>query len=134
MTPEAIILSPVHYPVVWVAFLLKWGASGACVFLGIRLWRATTARWWLLLSVAFLLPIVSYVVQCGLVGMPPLPLGYVSAERFMESSAEPTATFSRTVMVSLEWDITAPLVALALWWAYRIRRSNPEPGASANAG
>lgn len=134
MRPEAIILSPVDYPLVWVAFLLKWGASGACVFFGVRIWRTTTERWWLLLSAAFLLPIVSYVVQCGLLGLPPLPLGYQGAERFVESSTEPAATFSRTVMVSLEWDVTAPLVALALWWAHRSQRSNPERTPPANAG
>jgi hypothetical protein len=134
MTPEAVVLSPLYHPDVWVAFLLKWVASGLCVVLSIRLWRRTSARWWLFLSLAFLLPILGYIVQCWLVGKPPLPLGYLGTDRFAESATEPTATFTRTMTYTIEWDITAPLVALALWWAHRIERSKPEQDASGNAG
>jgi hypothetical protein len=113
MTPEAVILSPIHHPVAWVAFLAKWGGSALCVAFAFKLWSATSDRWWLLVGFAFLLPIAGYVVQCAQVGMLPLPLGYVESEHSSQSTRL-SATFTRTLIVSYEWDITAPLVAAAL--------------------
>jgi hypothetical protein len=125
MSPEIIFLSPLHYPVQWAAFLVKWGSTLLCVLFAFRLWRITSDRWWMLISIAFLLSIVWYVAVSALIGAPPLPIGFVESEGLVEKAAfpEPSATFTQTIRTEHEWDIVAPIIAVALWTACRALKS-----------
>jgi hypothetical protein len=38
------------------------------------------------------------------------------------------------VRVENDWNIVAPLIGIALWWAYRAIKPTTEPGASPNGG
>ena len=116
---EPIILSPLEFPFAWLAFVVNWGSAALCVFFAFKLWRTTLAHWWLLIGAAFLLSIVSFVGRCVISGSAPLPHGMASPEVPLPASTANTFAFSRTVRVEYDFSIAGPLVAAALWWAYR---------------
>jgi hypothetical protein len=131
---EPIILSPLEFPFAWVAFLLKWGGALLCVFFAFRLWQVTSARWWLLIGAAFLLSVLSFIVCCVLSGSLPLPHGMASPEVPLPPSTAYTVGWSRVVQVAYDWDITAPVIALALWWAYCTIKPTADPAVSPKGG
>jgi hypothetical protein len=133
--PEPFILSPLQHPFAWVAFVLKWGGSILCVFFAFRLWHVRSGGWWALIGAGFLLSLVAYLVQCAMFGIVPLPQGDAYPDVPLSPSAEYSGGFSRMIRVEYEWDITAPFVAVALWWAYRsTTKPVTEPGAAPNGG
>lgn len=131
---EPVILSPLEFPFAWVAFVLSWGGAVACVLFAFKLWQATSARWWLLIGAAFLLSILSFIARCVMSGSLPLPHGMASPQIPLAPSSEYTFGYSRTVRVAYDLNIAAPLIAAALWWAYRATKPTTEPGTSPNGG
>lgn len=131
---EPVVLSPLEFPFAWVTFVLNWGGAVACVLFAFRLWQATSARWWLLIGAAYLLSLGSFIARCVIFGCLPLPHGMASSEVPLPPSA--TYTFGKSRMVQVEYDlnITAPLIGIALWWAYRTIKPRTEPGPSPKGG
>jgi hypothetical protein len=127
---EPIILSPLEFPFVWVAFVLNWGGAVACVLFAFRLWQATSARWWLLIGAAYLLSLVWFVARCVISGSLPLPHGMASPEVPLPPSSAYTFGSSRMVQVQYDFNIVTPLIAVALWWACQATGGASEPGAS----
>jgi hypothetical protein len=107
---DTFILSPADYPLAYAAFCLKWGSYVLGAVLSAELWRITGARWWLLFAVACALPAVLCVIHYASSGSMPLPTGFVNAP-----SSSPGVT---STTVRIEWDVVAPLIACALYWAY----------------
>jgi len=131
---EPIVLSPLEFPLAWVAFVVNWGGVLACMVLAFRLWQATSARWWLLIGAAFLLSLLSFIGRSVISGSLPLPHGMASPEVPLPTSSANTFGFSRTVQVEYNFSIVTPLLAVALWWAYQATRRITEPGAPPNGG
>jgi hypothetical protein len=127
MIPETVILSPLDHPVVWLAFILKWGGSALGVVFAFRLWRSTSTLWWMLICAAFLLSIVSYIVQSALEGTLPLPLGIIEPGGPLQTRTEFSATSTYTITMQYEWDIVAPIIAAALWCAWNARKRTVVP-------
>jgi hypothetical protein len=131
---EPVILSPLEFPLAWVAFVLSWGGAVACVLFAFKLWQATSARWWLLIGAAFLLSILSFIARCVISGSLPLPHGMAPPEVPLPASTAYTFGSSRMVQVQYDFSIVTPLIAVALWWAYHATRGATEPVASPNGG
>ena len=131
---EPVILSPLAFPFAWVSFVLNWGGAVACIVFAFRLWQATSARWWLLIGSAFLLSVLLFVARCVFSGSMPLPHGMASPEVPLSPSTAYTFGSSRTMLVAYDFNITTPIIAAALWWAYRATKLTTEPGASPNGG
>ena len=131
---EPVILSPLEFPLAWVAFVLSWGGAVACVLFAFKLWQATSARWWLLIGAAFLLSILSFITRCVISGSLPLPQGMASPEVPLPPSSAYTFGSSRTVQVQYDFSLVTPLIAVALWWAYRTTNPITEPCAPPSGG
>ncbi len=116
---EPIILSPLEFPIVWAAFVLNWGGALVCVLFAFRLWQRTSARWWLLIGAAFLLSILSFIARCVIGGALPLPHGIAFPAVPLPPSTEHALGSSRMIRVEYDLNIVAPLIGIALWWAYR---------------
>jgi hypothetical protein len=132
--PEPFILSPLEFPFAWGIFAIKWGGTVLCVLFAFRLWRATAARWWLLIGAAFLLSLVTFLVRCAMFGSLPLPQGLASPTESLPPPNEHSAVFRKTVQVSYDLDLVAPVVAMALGWAYRVTKPITEPAAPPEGG
>ena len=125
---EPVILSPLEFPFAWVGFVLSWGGAAACVLFAFMLWKATSARWWLLIGAAFLLSILSFIARCVISGSLQVPHGLASPEVPLPPSTAYTFGSSRMVRVEYDLNIAAPLIGIALWWAYRtIKPTNGSP-------
>ena len=124
MHSEPVTLSPLEFPVVWLAFLLQWTSVLICAYLGFRLWRATSQKWWLLIGAAFAFSICSLLIQSLRMGVPPLPVGYRDPESVIETSNEFSTTMVDSILISYQWDFVTPVIAIALWLAYRAQCDN----------
>jgi hypothetical protein len=112
------ILSPLDEPWAYLAFILHWVSCLVCVFVGIYFYRQKKGTWWLLIALAFALPLLENIVTNFWLGLPPLPYG--TAYPDLVSSAPPgyAGNIIKRQEVDIRLDSVAPIMALALGWAY----------------
>jgi hypothetical protein len=129
MPPEMLhheILSPLESPLAYAAFAVHWISCLICVFISLHFYRRRQGPWWIVIALAFALPLLGNVLYNLRMGLPPLPYCVVYPVHVQPSdglhSAVITPVLTRAIGVSIYWDTTAPVMAVGLLWAYLIQR------------
>jgi len=124
-----VTLSPFEAPVTYVLFFVTWISSLFCIFISFYFRRTKNENWWLLIALAFALPLIFEVSICLSHGVPPLPYTLVLPDQTMrslnESSAAPdnsplpfTKSLTTFSVSRVQWSFFPPLMAIAFGWAY----------------
>ncbi len=109
------ILSPLDQPWAYTVFLLHWISSLVCVGVSIYFYCRKKGSWWLLIALAFGLPLLGTIVIDASMGLPPLPYGTAYPPVDMPSVRPGyTAGTSSHSETSIYLDTISPMVAAAL--------------------
>jgi hypothetical protein len=138
-----VILSPLESPIAYALFIVHWLSSLICILVSVYFFRKQRGTWWLLVALAFTLPLLNYTTLCLLRGLPPLPYG---VESYFSQQQLPTASTSsyadgltashltgstvstRGVTSNSVFDSLTPMLAIALGWAYLADRKKRADG------
>jgi hypothetical protein len=141
-----VILSPLESPLAYAFFIVHWLSSFICIFVSVHFFRKQRGTWWLLVALAFTLPLLIYTSFCLQHGLPPLPHGVESSfsqqqlppaptsgyadgvtARHLTGSTGPTVS-TRGVTSNIVFDPLIPMLAIALGWAYLADRKKRADG------
>jgi hypothetical protein len=132
------ILTPWEYPVAYVTFGLHWFSSLICIAVSLYFFRQKKGAWWVLIALAFALPLVGEIIRNLRHGLPPLPYslagpiqelsfnGEIKDSTGLPQTQTGGTTWYQTSQVSIYLDPVSPLVAMGLAWAYLAYRSSPK--------
>ena len=113
------ILSPLHSPGAYFAFVLNNGAIVIGVYVALRFFQATRRALWLVLAAAFLITPISSSIFALWHGIPLLPWAEVDPPQQLSDTghgmSHGSIVYSRTY---INWDYTKYLLAIALVSAY----------------
>jgi hypothetical protein len=114
------LLSPLSEPWAYSVFAVHCISSLVCIFVSVYFFRKQKGAWWLLVAVAFLLPLLGYTIESAAHGLPPLPYGVTSPFQQLPPTDKDdgSTTFTRTTDVTISLDTVTPIMACALIWAY----------------
>jgi hypothetical protein len=126
--PHDFILSPFDVPIAYIAFAIRWLSSLVCIAVSIYFYRRKKGTWWLLIAVAFILPLLESVVGSLIHGLPPLPYGTSYPDHVSPVKPGYTGNITKFTGVAIYWDTVTPMLALALGWAYLADRSQGQDG------
>jgi hypothetical protein len=127
MPPEMlhrVILSPLESPLAYTAFAVHWISSLICVFVSLHFYRRRQGPWWIVIGMAFALPLLGNVIYNLRMGLPPLPYSVVYPDHVQPYDGLHSAVIMRTSETSIYLDTTTPVVAVGLLWAYLIQRKS----------
>jgi hypothetical protein len=127
-----VILSPLESPSAYAIFALHWFSSLICVFVSVHFFRQQRGNWWLLVALAFALPLVGYTIRGLAHGLPPLPYAIESSYSREQLPTPPAPRTDGPNMAHLTGsgytissrnstsilDTVSPIMAIALIWAY----------------
>ncbi|HUB67673.1 MAG TPA: hypothetical protein VL981_09335, partial [Candidatus Methylacidiphilales bacterium] len=130
------ILSPWEYRDAYIAYGIHWLSSLICIAVSFYFFRQKKGVWWLLIALAFFLPLAGQLAGSLWYGEPLLPWGLVGPDQGFSSDNVPAGypggfipgAFTRTVQVFIPWDFISPIVAIALAWAYLADKSSVKSG------
>jgi hypothetical protein len=80
--------------------------------------RRKKGAWWLLIAVAFMLPLLESVVGNFIRGLPPLPYGTAYPDHVTPVPPGDTGNITTFTGVTIYWDTLTPMLAVAFGWAY----------------
>jgi len=124
-------LSPLDEPWAYAAFCLQWLSSLVCVFVSVQFFRKQKGAWWLIIALAFALPLIGQTFFGLFHGLPPLPYGTIYPDQHGAPASPGYSNNTTTgVTVNIYWDTLSPLIALALGWAYLADKKNPAGNSS----
>jgi hypothetical protein len=141
--PHYVILSPLESPIAYAFFVVNWLSSLICIFVSVHFFRKQRGTWWLLVALAFTLPLLYFTIFCLLHGLPPLPYGVEShfsqqhlpsaltsgyADGATASHLTGSIVVTRGVTSNSIFDPLPPLLAIALLWAYVADRKKRADG------
>jgi len=113
------ILSPLHAPSAYFAYVLNNGSIVIGVYIALRFFQVTRRALWLALVAAFLITSVSSTIFALRHGIPLLPWAEVDPPKELRDTG---AVMSHTSVVYtrtyIKWDYTEYLLAIALVSAY----------------
>jgi hypothetical protein len=121
-----VILSPLENPVAYAAFALHWVSCLICVFVSLHFYRRKQGPWWIVIALAFALPLSENVLYNLRMGLPPFPYSVVYPDHVQPSDGLHSTIITRASEVSIYWDTTTPVVACGLAWAYLRKRKTPD--------
>ena len=102
----------------YVAFVLRWISSLVCIWVSVYFFRRQKGTWWLLIALAFALPLFGQLIINLAMGLPILPFETVYPELPSIYHRPFTTGSTRFTEVHVYWDFVGPFIAIALGWAY----------------
>jgi len=145
--PHYVILSPLVSPIAYANFVVQWLSSLICIFVSFHFFRKKRGTWWLLVALAFTLPLLNVTTFCLLRGLPPLPFGvepYFSQQQLSPAQTSGYADSANTrhltcqksvpinvtssVTTNIVFDSLPPMLAIGLGWAYLADRKKRADG------
>jgi hypothetical protein len=142
-----VILSPLESPIAYANFVVNWLSSLICIFVSVHFFRKQRGTWWLLVALAFTLPLLYFTTFCLQHGLPPLPYGVESSFSQQQLPPAPTSGYADGVTArhltrstgpivlsrggvtsNIVVDPLPPLLAIALLWAYLADRKKRADG------
>jgi hypothetical protein len=105
---------------------MDWISSLICIFVSLHFYQRRKGKWWMLVALAFFLPLLGSFLFDLRNGLLPLPYGIDYPAQYSARFTPGMATaMIKTTVVSISWDTVSPIMALALGWAYLADKKRP---------